>query len=108
MSGDRTRVGCDILAEAEEGMVPPEIFEGRFVTLVDLDLFKAGIALDVENAVVREQVGIEFLGATNVEDGVGFSIKLTDAGERKPGGGIAGEVAGAKAPAPLEAELRGK
>src|SRR2546423_4349713 len=60
--------GADVLAEGEERVMALEIFQRRFVTLIDFDLLNAGIAFDVENAIAGEQIGIEFLRAANVED----------------------------------------
>jgi len=64
--GNGEQLAPDIFAEGEEGVVALEIFEGRFVPLVDLDLFDSGVAFDVENPVTGQQVGIEFLGAADV------------------------------------------
>ena len=68
----------DIFAESEKRVMPPQIFDRRFYAFVDLDLFNAWIAFDVENAIAREQIVVEFLRAANVQDGVGFAIKLPD------------------------------
>jgi hypothetical protein len=37
-------------------------------------LLKAGVALDVKNAIGNEQVVVEFLGATDVQDCVRIAI----------------------------------
>ena len=76
--GTGKTLGADIFAEGEQGVVASKIFDRRFVLLVDFDLFDAGIALEVEDAIAGEQVGIEFLGAADVKDGVGFAIELAD------------------------------
>src|SRR4051812_35927794 len=99
-------IGADIFAEAEEGLVTLQIFDGRSVALIDFDLFDARIALDVEDAVAREQVGIEFLGAADVENGVGLAVKLADSGEGKAGGRIARQITRAKTPPPPVAKFR--
>jgi len=58
--------------------MPSQIIDRRFYFLVDLDLFNAGIALDVKNAIGNKQVVIEFLRAANVEDCVRIAIELPD------------------------------
>src|ERR1700730_12769763 len=50
--GNRKTFGADILAESEKRVVPAQIIDCRFYALVDLDLLNAGIALDVQNALV--------------------------------------------------------
>src|SRR2546421_4296653 len=108
MSRDREALCADVFAEGEEGVVALEIFDRRFVILIDFDLFDAGIALDVEDAVAAEEIGIEFLGATDVEDRIGFTVKLPDPVEGKAGRRIAGQVSRAKTPAPAETEFGGE
>jgi hypothetical protein len=41
--------GANVLAEGEKGAMLPEIIDRRLRALIDLDLFHARIALDVEN-----------------------------------------------------------
>src|SRR2546423_2929161 len=108
VSGNGEAGRLNVFAESEERVMALEIFDRRFVALIDFDLLHARIALDVEDAVAREQVGIEFLGAADVEDRVGFAIELADPGERKTGSGIAGQIARAKTPASPKAELAGE
>src|SRR2546423_306355 len=99
VSGNGEAGRLNVFAESEERVMALEIFDRRFVALIDFDLLHARIALDVEDAVAREQVGIEFLGAADVQNGVGFAIELADPGERKAGSGIAGQIARATTPA---------
>src|SRR3954468_24493565 len=108
MGRDRKRFGPDIFAEGKKGVMAPEILEGGFLALIHFDLLNAGIAFDVENAIAGEQIGVELLGAADVEDGVGFTVKLADPGEGKAGGGMAWQIAGAKTPAAAEAKFLGK
>src|SRR5204862_4546029 len=68
MGGNRETFSPDVFAEAEQRVVALQILDRGFVALVDFDLFYSGIALDVDDAIAREQVGIEFLGAADVED----------------------------------------
>ncbi len=55
-----------------------QIIDRRSYALIDLDLFNARIALDVKNAIGSEQIVVEFLRAADVQDGVRFSIELSD------------------------------
>ncbi len=78
MQRNRKILCPDVFAECEKRVMPPQIFDCRFHAFVDLDLFNAGIALDVKNAVGNKQIVIELLRAANVQDGVSFAIQLPD------------------------------
>ena len=65
-------------------MVSTQVVDCRSYVFVDLDLFNARIAFDVNDPIALEQVVIEFLRAADVQDGVGFAIKLPDFFERQP------------------------
>ena len=106
MSRNRKGIAADILPESEKRMVAAKIFDGRFYPLIDFDLFHAGVAFDVKNAIAREQVVVELLRAADIQDGIGVAIKLADFLKRKAGGWVAGEIARAETPAALEIELR--
>ncbi len=41
----------DVFAECKKRAMPSQIFDGRFYSLVDLDLLNARVALDVENSI---------------------------------------------------------
>ena len=69
---------ADVFAESKKRVMAAQIIDGRSDAFVDLDLLNPGIALDVKNAIAYQQVVVEFLGAANVQDGVGVAIKLTD------------------------------
>ena len=101
----RKSFGADVFAKGEEGMMSPQILLCRFHALVDLDLLHAGIALDVENAIAREQVVVEFLCAADVQDRVGLAIKLLDSSQSQARGRIAREITRAKGPAISEIEF---
>src|ERR1051325_6245538 len=83
----------------------PQILDCRFHAFVDLDLLNAGVAFDVKNAIRSEQIVIELLRATNVQDGVGIPIELPDFFQREAGGWSARQVACAIGPATLEFEF---
>ena len=46
--------------------------------LIDLDLLDTRVAFDVKNALALQQIVIEFLSPADIEDGVGFAVKLAD------------------------------
>ena len=56
----------------------PEIVYCRLNTLIDLYLFNAWIALDVKNSIARQQIIIELLRATDIQNRIGGFIKLTN------------------------------
>ena len=105
MCGHREILGADIFSEGEKRVVAAQILDGRFDPLIDLDLLDARIAFDVENAIAREQIVVEFLRAADVQDRVGFAVEFANSFERKAGGRIAGQIAGAETPAAFEIEL---
>jgi len=78
MEWHRELFGADVFAECEKRVMPPQIFDCRFHAFVDLDLFNAGVALDVKNTIRNEQIVVEFLRAANVQDRVGIAIELPD------------------------------
>ena len=47
-----------------------EVFDGRADSLIDLNLFDPGIAFDVNDAIARQEIVIEFLSPADVQDGV--------------------------------------
>src|SRR5205823_4176343 len=96
---------ADVFAEGEKSVVAVQIFERRFDALINLDLLNSRIAFDIENAIVHQQVFIEFLGAADVQNGVSVAIKFSNFSERKARGWVAWEVACAKTPAVFEVEL---
>ena len=85
--------------------MPLQIFDCRLYTLVDLDLLNAGVALDVKNAVGNEQVVVEFLGATDVQDCVRIAIQLPDFFQRHAGSWSSRQVPRAIRPAIFEIKL---
>lgn len=74
------------------------------VAVVDLDLLHAGIAFEVDEVVALEEVLVHFLGAADVEDGVGGADEFAHPLEGEAGGREALDEAGAEAPFALEAE----
>ena len=56
----------------------PQIIDCRLNSLIDLDLFNTWIALDIKNAIARQQIVVEFLRAADVQNGIGRFIKLTN------------------------------
>src|SRR6478672_4098266 len=105
MQGHRELLGANAFSKSEKRAVFAQVLDGRTNSFVDLDLFDAGITLDIKDAVTLEQVIIEFLGSANVKDRVGFPVKLLNFQEAQTGGRLLGEVAGAITPAMFEAEL---
>jgi hypothetical protein len=105
MKRHRKILGPDVFAECEKRVVPPQIFDCRFHTFVDLDLLNAGVALDVKNAIGNEQVVVEFLRATNVQDCVRIAIELPNFLQRHAGSWSVGQVARAIRPAIFEIKL---
>ena len=105
MQRNRKIVCPDVFAECEKRVVPSQIFDCRFYAFVDLDLFNTGVALDIKNAIGNEQVVVEFLRATNVQDGVRISIELPDFFQRHTGSWSAGQVACAIRPMIFEIKL---
>src|SRR5881227_1642789 len=97
--------GPDVFAECEKRVMPPQIVDCRFHALVDLDLLNAGVALDVKNAIGNEQVVVELLRATNVQDRVRIAIKLPDFLQRHAGSWSARQVARAVRPSIFEIKL---
>ena len=55
-----------------------QIIDGRSLALIDFDLLHTRITLDVEKPVAAPQVVVEFLRAADIENGVGFAVKLAD------------------------------
>ena len=48
-----------------------EIINGGAASLIDLNLFDPGIAFDVNDAIARQKIVIEFLSPADVQDRVG-------------------------------------
>src|SRR6266487_188001 len=69
---------ADIFTEREQRVMSPQIIEGRFYTLVDLDLLNPWIAFNIKNTIRRKQVVVEFLRTADVQDRVGIAIKLSN------------------------------
>src|SRR6266550_4006448 len=100
------KIACpDVFAECEKRVMSPQIFDCRFHAFVDLDLFNTGVALDVKNAVGNEQVVVEFLGATDVQDCVRIAIQLPDLFQRHAGSWSSRQVPRAICPAIFEIKL---
>ena len=76
-----------------------QIINCRSYTFVDLDLFNAGIALDVKDAIGNEQVLVEFLRAANVQDRIGIPIELTNFFQRQAGCWVFRQITRTKCPA---------
>src|ERR1700710_1995697 len=76
VEGDGEGGGADAFAEGEEGTVLAEVGDGVGVAVVDLDLLHAGVALEVDEVLAVEEVLVDFLGAADVEDGVGGADQL--------------------------------
>ncbi len=70
--------GTDVFAKSEKRVVSPEIINRGTLALIDFDLLHARVAFDVENAIAREQVVIEFLRAADIQDRISFAVKLPD------------------------------
>jgi len=68
--------------------MPAQVVDCRSYAFIDLDLFDAWIALDINDSIALEQIVVELLRAANIEDGVSVAIKLTDFFKRQPGRGI--------------------
>lgn len=105
MQGHRKSFGANVFSKSEKRAVLAQVVDGRTNSFVDLDLFDAGITLDIEDAVTLEQVIVEFLGSANIKDRVGFPVKLLNFQQAQTGGRLLGEVAGAITPTMFEAEL---
>src|SRR5206468_3853369 len=88
-----------VFAECEKRVMPLQIFDCRLYAFIDLDLFNAGIALDVKNAIGNEQVVVEFLGATDVQDCICIAIELPDFFQRHAGSWSSRQVPRAIRPA---------
>ena len=69
---------ADVFTKRKQRAVPAEIIDCRSSAVIDLDLFDAWIALDINDAVTGEQVVVEFLRAADVEDRVGFAVEVAD------------------------------
>ena len=98
-------VCADVFAKRKQRAMPSQIFDGRFYSLVDFDLFDAGIALDVKNAIGNEQVVIKFLRAANIQNRISLAIKLPDFFQRQTDSWRVGQIARAKRPAIFEIEV---
>ena len=68
-------------------------------------MLNAGVALDVKNAIGNEQVVVEFLGATDVQDCVRIAIQLPDFFQRHAGSWSSRQVPRAIRPAIFEIKL---
>jgi hypothetical protein len=86
---DRKSLGTDVFAKGEKGMVSAQILNCRFYAFIDFDLFDAGIAFDVKDAIGNEQVVIKLLCAADVQDCVRFAIQLPNFFQWQAGCGIA-------------------
>ena len=95
----------DTLAEREARAVPREELGGGFVALVHLDLFDGGVAFDVHDPVAAQQVVVQFVRATEVEQGVAFFVEIIEEGAAEAGGFLGRFVARAEGPAVFESEF---
>src|SRR5437588_8278754 len=86
----------------------PEIVYCRLNTLIDLYLFNAWIALDVKNSIARQQIIIELLRATDIQNRIGRFIKLTNFPEGQTYGPEFRQITCAKRPAILEIKFIGQ
>ena len=105
MQGHRKSVGANVFSKSKKRAVFAQVLDGRTNSFVDLDLFDPGITFYIKDAVTLKQVIVEFLGPANVEDCVGFPVKLLNFRQAKASGGAIGEVTGAITPVMLKAEL---
>src|SRR5205807_5538988 len=80
----------------------------RLNTLIDLYLFNAWIALDVKNSIARQQIIIELLRATDMQNRIGRFIKLTNFPEGQTYGPEFRQITCAKRPAILEIKFIGQ
>ena len=85
-----------------------QVFDGGFVSLIDLDLLYARIALDLKEAIAFSQVVVQFLRAANIENGIGIAIELANFLQTKPGGRGVWKEARTKTPALLESKFAGQ
>ena len=92
MGRHRESIAADIFSEGEKRVMAPQIFDRRLHALIDLDLLHSRIAFDIQDAIAREQVVIEFLGAANVKDGVSLAVECANSLERKTSGRVPGEI----------------
>ena len=99
---------ADVLAESEERAVLGQVVLGVLDPFVHLDLLHTWIALDVQDAGALEQVFVELLGSAHVQNRIRIAVKLDDLLLLHPRARVIRQEAGAVAPAPLEAELRGQ
>src|SRR6266567_2301146 len=86
----------------------PEIVYCRLNTLIDLYLFNAWIALDVKNSIARQQIIIELLRATDIQNRIGRFIKLTNFPEGQTYGPEFRQITCAKRPAILKTKFIGQ
>src|SRR5262252_2694481 len=102
MQWDREVFCADVFAECEKSAMPPQILDCRFYAFVDLDLLHAGVALDVKNTVRNQQIVVELLRTTNVQNCIRIAIELPNCFQRHAGSWSAGQVARAIPPATFE------
>src|SRR5205823_9429926 len=81
------------------------IVDCRSFALIDLDLFDARVALDINDPIAFEQVVIELLRSANVQDRVRLAIKLPDFLERQTGCRSFFQIPRAKRPSIFEIEF---
>src|SRR6266513_2872057 len=105
MKRDREAFYADVFAECEKRVMPPQIVDCRFHPFVDLDLLHAGVALDVKNTIGNEQIVIELLRTTNVQDCIRIAIELPNCFQRHADSWSAWQVACAIGPATFEIKL---
>src|SRR5437899_939845 len=78
----RKTFGADIFTEGKKCVMTLQIIDCRSYAPVDFDLLNTGIALDVKKAFTGKKVLVQFLRAANIQDRIGFAIKLTDLFQR--------------------------
>ena len=78
MNWDRKFFRPDIFAKSKERVMSPQIIDCGLDTLVNLYLFNTWIALDIKNAIARQQIVVEFLRATDILNRIGRFIMLAN------------------------------
>ncbi len=93
MQRDGKSTGADVFAEGEQRVMTLQISQRAVVFLVDFDLFDAGIAFDVEDALALGQVLMQVERAADIQDRVRFAVKFAHAFPAKADGRVIIEIA---------------
>ena len=70
---------ADVFTKREKRVVPAEVVDRRSYTFINLDLFNARIAFNINDPIALQQIVIELLRSANIKDRVGVAIKLANA-----------------------------